>query len=405
MADTAFPAGDCIEVDPLGRYVVYGHSTGEIVRLDLFGPGPGAAQAESGGAKKLESGRKAGSPRARQQDQCDVPIGWFPRFNRKSKPRRRCWRSPRIPLRDVLHQPAASGALHGYRGKAGSRSPDGRRGANLAHGPGWLAAASDRHIVLYDLRRNLQRKLDLSLVELTHLVIRPDSFGLVLVQERDRIGRVTPSARWVWKRELRSPVEDLAIGPEGFAAATTNEGELMIFDPVGEPTIGARFDPTDPPLLIEAPEGSPIGVTWVALSRRQQQLTGHDLRGKLVWNRQLPWEGWAVIKLGQFAIVSAADGRVMACDGTGKTRFQGAASGSSNDAYSIDERGEPMRISRRGVHLICTALDGRVRWRTVGDEVLGPFAAGSAGVAIMIGRSLAWFKTSELAPSAGVDLN
>jgi hypothetical protein len=49
------------------------------------------------------------------------------------------------------------------------------------------------------------------------------------------------------------------------------------------------------------------------------------------------------------------------------------------------------------VHLICAALDGRVRWRTVGDEVLGPYAAGTAGIAILIGRSMAWFKASEIA--------
>jgi len=88
-----------------------------------------------------------------------------------------------------------------------------------------------------------------------------------MVQERDRIGRVTPSGRWVWKSELRSPVEDLAIGPEGFAAATNNDGQIMVFDPSGEPTIQTLFDPSDPPLLIEAPDGSPIGVVWLSLAR------------------------------------------------------------------------------------------------------------------------------------------
>ena len=112
-----------------------------------------------------------------------------------------------------------------------------------------------------------------------------------------------------------------------------------------------------------------------------------------------------MVKLSRFAIVSSADGRVLAFDGSGKTRFEGTASGSSNDVFSIDEHGEPLRISRRGVHLICTVLDGRVRWRTVGDEALGPFAAGPAGVAILIGRSMAWFKTSEIASSSRDELN
>ena len=58
--------------------------------------------------------------------------------------------------------------------------------------PGWLAAATDRQIVLCDLRRNTFNRLDVSLVQLTHLAIKPDEFGLALIQERDRIGSIDP---------------------------------------------------------------------------------------------------------------------------------------------------------------------------------------------------------------------
>jgi hypothetical protein len=191
-------------------------------------------------------------------------------------------------------------------------------------------------------------------------------------------------------------VEDLAIGPEGFAAVTTNDGEVMVFDPTGEPVVGATFDPSDAPLLIEAPEGSPPGVVWLTLERRMQQLCGHDLRGKIVWRSPLPWEGWSVVRLGRFGVVSSADGRVLAFDGSGAIRFEGASSGSANDVFSLDEDGNPLRISRRGVHLICAMLDGRVRWRAVAEETLGPFIAGRAGVAILIGQALAWFKNHEV---------
>jgi hypothetical protein len=75
-------------------------------------------------------------------------------------------------------------------------------------------------------------------------------------------------------------------------------------------------------------------------------------------------------------------------------RFEGPASGSSNDNFCINDDAEPLRITRRSVHLICSTLDGRVRWRAVGEEPLGPFAAGQAGVAILIGQSLAWFRTA-----------
>ena len=50
-----------LEIDPLGRYVIYGHSTGEIVRLDLFGPGPerGANEPGRGGPARRGAGRVA----------------------------------------------------------------------------------------------------------------------------------------------------------------------------------------------------------------------------------------------------------------------------------------------------------------------------------------------------------
>ncbi len=58
-------------------------------------------------------------------------------------------------------------------------------GRFLRTSPGWVAAATDRSIVLYDARRNGVSKLELSLFQVTHLVIRPDSYGLAIVQERD----------------------------------------------------------------------------------------------------------------------------------------------------------------------------------------------------------------------------
>src|SRR4051794_4657594 len=55
-----------LEVDPLGRYVIHGHSTGEITRLDLFGPAPervasGSTSTSTAMARAGGSGRQ--SPR------------------------------------------------------------------------------------------------------------------------------------------------------------------------------------------------------------------------------------------------------------------------------------------------------------------------------------------------------
>jgi hypothetical protein len=393
-----------LEVDPLGRYLLYGHSTGEIVRLDLFGLGPGSNRTAPTGAESRAAGQ-----------------GPSPRTSTGSV-RRPDWTVPAVTSDEqaetavlaVTEDPATVAVftsphrleLYTSAGQKLAKGPDmAGVGRILRTAPGWLAAATDRQVVLYDLRRSTQKRVDVSLVELTHLAIRPDSFGLAMVQERDRIGRVTSSGRWIWKHELQYPVEDLAIGPEGFSAVTTNDGKLLIFDPAGERSVGATFDDTDPPLLLEAPESTVSGVVWITVCRRAQQVTGHDLRGKVAWTHQLPWEAWSVAKAGPFAILASADGRIRALDRSGTTRFEGEASGSSSDQYAIDEASKPLRITRRNVHLICSTFDGRVRWRAVSEESVGPFAVGPAGVAILLGRSLAWFQSSEAAIPSVEEMN
>jgi hypothetical protein len=383
-----------LEIDPLSRYVIHGSSTGEITRLDLFGPASGRP-AVSQSARALGSGRtapRAGSASVRQPD----------------------WAVPAVQTEEqaetavlaVSDDPPCVGVfssphrlvIYDATGRKIAQGPDLTGvGRILRTAPGWMAAATDRHIALCDLRRNTQKRLDLSLVELTHLIIKPDSFGLAIVQERDRIGRATPAGRWVWKHELPTPIEELAVGSEGFAAATTNDGRLLVFDPAGEVKSTGGFDPSDPPLLIEAPEGSPAGVVWISLSRRAQQLTGHALRGNAVWTRQLPWEGWSLTRLGGLALVASADGRAMAFDGSGAARFEGAPTGGVNDVYFLDPASTPLRVTRKEVHILCATLDGRVRWRMVGEQPLGPCAAGRAGVALMIGTTLAWFENGDSA--------
>jgi hypothetical protein len=378
-----------LEVDPLGRYLIYGHATGEIVRLDLFA---GAHGPVAQGTERLAAVPTGGQP-VRTATGSVRPADWVVPVVESDQQSETAVISvvddpPTIAVFTSPHRLQ----LFSTSGQKQAQGPDMTGvGRILRAAAGWLAAATDRQILLCDLRRNTQRRLDVSLVQLTHLAINPDDFGLALVQERDRISRLTPSSRWVWKRELQSPVEDLAIGPNGFAAVTTNGGQLLIFDPAGEPRVGFSFDPTDPLLMIEAPEGSPRRVVWLTLARRSQWVRGHGLHGEVIWDRPIPWEGWSLFRLGRLALVTAADGRALACDGIGSFLDQGGPSGDSNDVFFVDPHGQPMRISRRGVHLICAALDGRVLWRSVVDQRLGPLAAGAPGTAVMLGRSLAWF--------------
>jgi hypothetical protein len=378
-----------IEMDALGRFVVFGHSTGEILRLELFssdseshGPPPALARSvtSEGPAVRTSSG-------AIRQPDWSIPV-----VKSDDQAETAVIAISEDPVRIGLFTSPHRFQLYSREGRLlGEGPPMVGVGRILRTAPGWLAAATDRQVVLYDLRRNTKQRLDASLAELTHLAIQPDDYGLALVQERDRVGRITPSGRWVWKKELRSPVEDLAIGSEGSTAVTTTDGELIVFDPGGNPEIRAMFDPSDPPLIIPGRPTLAMGAAWITLSRRQQQLCGHDLHGNPLWNRPLPWEGWSLSQIGDLILIASAEGAVHAIDVAGTLRHEGPPSGLSSDQFAVDTQGRPLRISRRSVHLICSFLDGRVRWRAIGEQPLGPYAAGAAGVAIMIGRSLAWF--------------
>lgn len=387
-----------LECDPLGRYLIHGHATGEIVRLDLYGASRPAA---SPSANATGPATTAAAAR---------PVG--------SSMRAPAW-SFRVASSDeqaesavvaVLDDPPRVGVLSNTnrlqvfsaQGENLGQSPDLLGfGRVLRTAPGWIAAATDRNILLYDARRNTAQRLDLSLIELTHLAIQPDSYGLAVVQERDRIGRVTLSGRWIWKRELSTPVEDVAIRSDGFTAVTNAEGGFVVFDPAGEPT-GTVPPPADEPLLlIGAPTDSPAPVAWLTLARRAQVLRGHDLNGKIVWQSPLPWEGWQFHHLDALALISAPDGRALAFDGAGHLRGQSRASGSPHDVFGPSATpGQAWRVSRQGVHLICSDLSDRVSWRTVADQTLGPVAVGRTGAGVLIGRELAWFPHTK----TGVDV-
>ena len=99
--------------------------------------------------------------------------------------------------------------------------------------------------------------------EISHLVIRPDTFGLAVVQERrDRIGRMT-AAGWVWKTELKTSVEDSAIGLNDFLAVTSEEVSSGFSTSRADRLVSSQPIPPSPWGVIEAPEGAPGGLALI----------------------------------------------------------------------------------------------------------------------------------------------
>jgi outer membrane protein assembly factor BamB len=379
-----------LECDALGRFLIYGLGTGELSRLDLDDSAPAREPAApqviavpGAGRGGLVRSPDWIAPVAQTDEQAETAV------------------------LTVLDEPPRIGFLTG-KNRLQVFTPDGRHlgqgpellgvGRLLRTAPGWIAAATDRNVALFDARRNTMHRLDVSLVELTHLAIRPESFGVLLVQERDRIGRATVAGDWIWKKELKAPIEDIAIGPRGCAALTTEDGLLWIFDPRGEPLGSFTTASREPLGLVEAPRGAPEPVTWLSLACRAERLRAHDPTGRVVWEQSLPWEAWQLYLIDTLVVAAAPDGRAVAFDGSGQLRGQSSAA-EPRSLFAPSPTGEVWRIVHQGVHLICTELDGPIAWRAVTDAPIGPIAAGQPGVAVLIGRSLAWFGTTPTRPA------
>ncbi|WZO99517.1 hypothetical protein EP7_001124 [Isosphaeraceae bacterium EP7] len=382
-------AANALAVDALGSYLIYGLPTGEIVRLDLRG----GIKSDVGMGEPGTDERPAAAPAVRAGG---------------GSVRRPDWLEPVVPTVEmaefavvaVVDDPLRIGVispqnklqLYDAAGHKLGQAPEIHGvGRILRSSKGWIAAATDRNLVLCDLVANTARRIDLDLVEVTHLAIDPDDFGLAIVQERDRIGRATPAGRWIWKHELKSAVEDLAVGVGGECAISTDNGRVTVYDAAGEPAGVYASAPSEPLFLLAAPDGSPDGTAWLTLARRAQVARGHDRIGKVLWELPVPWEAWSFQKLGAIALALAPDGRALAIDGSGRVRGQSRAAGTNRDVFQVGADGQVHRVTAQGVHLICSDLKGQVRWRAVTDAPIGPISAGRGGVAVMLGRSLAWF--------------
>jgi hypothetical protein len=376
-----------LENDALGRYVVYGQATGEIVRLDLQPTGRTAPAASTASRPSNGAARsRIGNASVRVPD-------WTAEVVQNED-------QAEFAVLAVAESPTRIGVIT-HQNRLELFGPDGKRlgqapeidgvGRIVRTAPGWMAAATDRRIVLCDLKRNLAQRVDLSLAELTHLVILPDSYGLALVQERDRIGRATAAGRWIWKAELPSPVEEIVVESSGYTALTTEDGLLRVYDPAGAPAGEFRGPASDPALLVAAPAGS--SVAWITLTRRAQVLRGHERSGRVAWETPIPWEAWQFLAVGTAMVVVAPDGRAMSFDASGHALAQGRADGVP-DAFCLGPQGQPLRVARQGVHLICSDLGGGVAWRAVAEATIGPLAAGRDGLAVLIGKSLAWFQSA-----------
>jgi hypothetical protein len=368
-----------LEIDALGRYLIYGLDTGEICKLDLEGQAkpraerePSAALAGAGTLRRPQWSVDLARTEEEGQAAVLAVLDDPPRVAA-------ILRNNRLQVFDnsgeLVHSPTEILGI----------------GRILRTTPGWIAAATDRQILLHNARTGDSKRVEIDLHELTHLVIRPDGYGLAIVQEGDLAGRATPAGRWVWKKNLRMQIEEIATGPMGLTALACDDGSLLVLDAAGEAAGRYTPDPPEPLLLIECvPEANPARAAWITLARRAQVLRAHAPDGSVLWESPTPFEGWRLASVAGMACITAPDGRVLIYDQAGYLVSQAGAE-AAPFVLAPGPKNSVVRLIQRDLHLICSALDGTVLWRSIGDSPAGPTTGGRSGIATMIGRELAWF--------------
>ena len=240
-------------IDALGRYLIYGLPSGELIRLNLDSTTPkrpASSQPSESSTSADSTFRKAAwkIQLAKSADEAEVSVVAV----------------QADPERVAVLTKGNKFRVFDSKGKECGDGPELRGiGRILRVSKEWIAAATDRQITLHNSHDQSFHQPDLDLVQVTHLAIRPESYGMAIVQERDRIGRATVTGRWVWRKDLKRPVEDLVIGPHGLTAYTTDDGVFQILDAAGEEPSRPPFRADEPLLLVDAPH-PPTGTPTVA---------------------------------------------------------------------------------------------------------------------------------------------
>src|SRR5262245_12499461 len=138
-----------LEMDPLGRYVVYGHATGEIVRLDLFGGASGRAPARP--SRRAAAAEPASFTVRTSTGGVPSPTWVVPAVDTDQQAETAVLSVVEDPSLVAVFSSPHRLQLFDATGQKRGQAPDligvGRL---LRSAPGWLAAATDRQILLYD---------------------------------------------------------------------------------------------------------------------------------------------------------------------------------------------------------------------------------------------------------------
>jgi hypothetical protein len=247
-----------------------------------------------------------------------------------------------------------------------------------------VVAATDREVLVYDVAPNTSIRFDRRCNQLSHLRIDSEAAEVVIIEERDRLSRFDMSGDRRWEKVFESSVEGLAIGANRTCAVTTEDGRLIILD--GDKRIVGEFRAVPRETLAVVR----LGPRWITMAGRAQQVRSHLLDGNVEWETTIPTEAWRLVRLASRVVARAASGRLYVLDARGRMILDSTELPPETLLF-LNRSDEPSALFWRAGNLMVTDLVGRMQWRHLSSETLGPVTAGAAGVACALGRELTFF--------------
>lgn len=254
---------------------------------------------------------------------------------------------------------------------------------------GWVAAANNQTLVLLNLANSETFQPDLDLVQITHIDLKPAKYGLLIIQEGDRIGRATPSGKWLWRVHLPATVESMILADDGYAALSLDNGFIAILDSSGKPVGKWSAGDQEAVLLCES-QGRHEGLCrWVSLARQERILRGHALDGRILWQVETPFAPWEIYRTGQGVVVSGNDSKALLYDDSGQVIATRRSTG-QHTHFATSSDGSAIALYGDSNQVFCTRFDGSVLWRVPIDGQVSAMAFSPTGAAILADGILSW---------------
>jgi hypothetical protein len=373
-----------LTIDPLGRFALAASAMGELVCMDLSTEPRGrvdhsSVQMISSSGASGNSSIKSPEWSIRISDALEDNLAYS--LAVCEKPFRAC----------VLDSKKVLSCFTALGDEAEKLPGLGGSGRLLKAAEGWVAAGNEQKLRLVNFTTQEVLEPDLALVQVTHFQMKPQKYGLLIIQEGDRLGRASLDGRWIWRIHLPATVESLVLSDDGYTALSLDNSQVGVMGPAGKGVGKWSAGEREAVLLCESQSKQDGLCRWVSLARSERVLRGHSLDLRLLWQVEVPFAGWELVRSDEGVIVVANDKSAILYDDAGEILAKRRGNGCPTK-FASDRDGKAIAIHVDAGILYCTRFDGSVLWRLPIEGDVSSMQISREGVLILAGGVLSWIR-------------